>query len=103
PDMPEVARALALSERSLRRRLAEEGWSFAAVLLEFRQLLARQLLVDSALPIKQVAEKAGFTSCAAFFRAFKRWTGESPAAFRSARARRARGLVADGSDACEVC
>jgi AraC-like DNA-binding protein len=88
PDLREAARALALSERSLRRRLAEEGWSYTAIVHEARQHLARQLLADSLRPIHQIAADVGFNSSAAFFRAFKRWTGESPAAYRSARSGR---------------
>jgi AraC-like DNA-binding protein len=89
PDVREAARGLALSERSLRRKLAEEGWSYSAIVYEARQRLARQLLSDALRPIRQVASDVGFSSSAAFFRAFKRWTGESPAAYRSARMARA--------------
>jgi AraC-like DNA-binding protein len=102
PEMPEAARALALSERSLRRRLAEEGWTYAAALLEMRRLLARRLLVESTRSIRQVASDVGFTSSAAFFRAFKRWTGESPGAYRRMRMPRASSGHAEGSRACEA-
>ncbi len=87
PEMREAARSMGLSERSLRRRLAEEGWSYSAILQESQLLLARQLLSDPTRSIKQVGFDVGFTSTAAFHRAFKRWTGESPAAFRSAGTR----------------
>jgi AraC-like DNA-binding protein len=87
PEMRETARAVALSERSLRRRLAEEGWSYSAILQESQLLLAQQRLADPACSIQQVASYVGFTSTAAFHRAFKRWTGESPAVFRSAGTR----------------
>lgn len=83
PQMPEAARALALSERSLRRRLHEEGISYSAILQESQLLLAQQLLADPTLSIQQIGADVGFTSTTAFHRAFKRWTGESPAAFRS--------------------
>lgn len=83
PQMPEAARALALSERSLRRRLSEEGWSYSAILQESQLLLAQQLLGDPTLSIQQIGSDVGFASVAAFHRAFKRWTGESPAAFRT--------------------
>jgi AraC-like DNA-binding protein len=85
PQMREAARALALSERSLRRRLGEEGWSYSAVLQENQLLLAQQLLGDPTRSIQQIGSDVGFTSTTAFHRAFKRWTGESPAVFRSSR------------------
>jgi AraC-like DNA-binding protein len=103
PDMREAARALALSERSLRCRLAEEGCSYATILCEQRQQRAQQLLAASARPIRQIAADVGFTSCAAFFRAFKRWTGESPAAYRRARIRLASSALADAQRASEAC
>ena len=87
PEMREAARAIALSERSLRRRLAEEGWSYSAILQESQLLLAQQRLADPERSIQQVASDVGFTSTAAFHRAFKRWTGVSPAVFRSAGVR----------------
>jgi AraC-like DNA-binding protein len=85
PEMREAARAMGLSERSLRRRLAEESWSYSAILLESQQRLAQQLLIDPTRSIKQIGRDVGFTNDASFFRAFKRWTGESPARYRSAR------------------
>lgn len=84
PEMGEAARAMALSERSLRRRLAEEGLTYSAILQESQLLLARQLLGDPTRSIQQVAFEVGFSSATAFHRAFKRWTGESPAVSRSA-------------------
>jgi AraC-like DNA-binding protein len=83
--MREVARSMGLSERSLRRRLAEEGWSYSTILQENQLLLAQRLLTDPTRSIQQVGHDVGFTSTAAFHGAFKRWTGESPAIFRSAK------------------
>ena len=85
PSQKAAARAMALSERSLRRRLAEEGFSYSVILDETRQRLAEALLVDRRRSIKQVASEVGFHSGAAFARAFERWTGERPAAYRDAR------------------
>jgi AraC-like DNA-binding protein len=85
PQMREAVRALGLSERSLRRRLSEEGLSYSTILQENQLLLAQQLLGDPTRSIQQVGADVGFTSTTAFHRAFKRWTGESPAAFRSSR------------------
>jgi AraC-like DNA-binding protein len=81
--MREAVRALGLSERSLRRRLSEEGWSYSTILQENQLLLAQQLLADPSRSIQQIGADVGFTSTTAFHRAFKRWTGESPAAFRA--------------------
>jgi AraC-like DNA-binding protein len=83
PQMREAARALGLSERSLRRRLSEERWSYSTILQENQLLLAQQLLADPTRSIQQIGADVGFTSTTAFHRAFKRWTGESPAAFRT--------------------
>jgi AraC-like DNA-binding protein len=85
PDMPETARALDLSVRSLRRRLVEEGASYSQIVEQAQQVAAQQLLADPARPIKQVSYEVGFGSTPSFVRAFKRWTGESPSAFRSAK------------------
>jgi AraC-like DNA-binding protein len=52
---------------------------------EAQQVSARQLLADPARTVKQVGYEVGFASTAAFVRAFKRWTGETPSTFRSAR------------------
>jgi AraC-like DNA-binding protein len=102
PEMPEAARALSLSERSLRRRLAEEGWSYSAILQESQLLLARQLLADPSRPIKEVGGEVGFASTAAFHRAFKRWTGDSPAAFRSAQLQGAATAQAGGDSTADA-
>jgi AraC-like DNA-binding protein len=103
PDAREAARALAISERSLRRRLAEESWSYSALLDEMRQRLAGQLLAGPSRSIKQIAAEVGFTNGTAFFRAFKRWTGESPAAYRRARRSLALRAVADPNLARAAC
>ncbi len=85
PDMPEAARAMGLSVRSLRRRLADEGWSYTRIVEEAQHDMARVLLQDPSRSIKQVGFDVGFTTAAAFDRAFKRWTGDSPTAFRNAQ------------------
>jgi AraC-like DNA-binding protein len=86
PGARELARALGLSERSLRRRLAEEGESYSSILQETRKLLARQLVADPARSIREIGRDVGFKSGPAFQRAFKRWTGETPGVFRVAKA-----------------
>ncbi len=86
PCARDLARSLGLSERSLRRRLAEEGESYSSILQETRRLLARQLIGDPTRSIREIGRDVGFKSGPAFQRAFKRWTGETPGVFRVAKA-----------------
>lgn len=80
--MEEVARRLGLSERSLRRRLREEGSSYAEVVEAAVAAVARRRLRDERATIKAVADELGFSEVSAFHRAFKRWTGMTPQQFR---------------------
>jgi AraC-like DNA-binding protein len=82
-DMATVARALGLSARSLRRRLAEEGTSFREVMDAALGTLAKRLVADKDRPIEAAAYAMGFAHPSAFHRAFKRWTGATPAATRA--------------------
>lgn len=86
-DMQTIARALGLSSRSLRRRLAEEGTSFREVTDAALGTLAKRLVADKDLPIEAAASAMGYSHSSAFHRAFKRWTGATPAASRSSRQR----------------
>lgn len=79
----EVARALGMSQRTLSRRLAEEGATFAAVFDDLRSDLARHYLQNPALSISQIAWLLGFQEVSAFTHAFKRWTGQTPTRMRS--------------------
>ncbi len=87
PSKSQVARRLGMSERTLHRRLADHGESFQAVATRARQDAAESLLRSGDHNLADVAFLTGFSDQSAFTRAFKRWTGETPAAFRS-RARR---------------
>ncbi len=80
--MEQVAKSLALSERSLRRRLRDEGASYATVVEDAIADVARQLLRDGGISIQRVADQLGFSEASAFHRAFKRWTGMTPQQFR---------------------
>lgn len=82
PSAAEVARALATSERSLHRRLAEEGTTFGAILEESRASLAKRYLADPHLAIDEIAFLLGYSEASTFQRAFRRWTGVAPGAFR---------------------
>ena len=84
PGIEQVARALALSARTLQRRLAEEESTFAGLLDDERRQLARALLADARLSLAEVASRLGYSEPRAFQRAFKRWTGTTPGQFRRA-------------------
>ncbi|MGQ4880549.1 AraC family transcriptional regulator ligand-binding domain-containing protein [Billgrantia sp. LNSP4103-1] len=84
-SVEDVARALHMSVRTLARRLAAEGTHFQAVKDEFRRDFAVQALTRSERPLPVIADELGFRDLACFSRAFKAWTGNSPAAYRRAR------------------
>ncbi len=90
PGCPRAAAALGMQRRTLERRLAGEGTSFGALLDEVRFRLAAAWLPEVA--IADVAERLAYSEVRAFDRAFRRWSGETPAAFRAhlAAARRRR-------------
>lgn len=77
--MTEVAAALAMTERTLRRRLAAEGVGYQELLDEVRASLALALLDGRAtMPVADVAARLGYAESASFIRAFRRWTGRTP-------------------------
>lgn len=78
----EAARQLALSERTLHRRLAEEGTRFSEMVDEARYRRARELLADRRMTIESIAFAVGFAEPSSFSRAFKRWSGMGAAQFR---------------------
>jgi AraC-like DNA-binding protein len=86
PDALHSAHSLAaqlhVSARTLHRQLKEEGASLQALKDEARRHRAVELLHRSDRPIKQVAQAAGFGNEKSFIRAFRGWTGQSPADFR---------------------
>jgi len=82
PQMTDVATALHLSERTLRRQLAEEGTSFSALHDRVRTERALELLQDAEVTIASVGSQIGFNDVREFRRAFKRWTGHTPSETR---------------------
>jgi AraC-like DNA-binding protein len=85
PDRSSVAKRLALSDRSLQRRLREEGTSFRSVLDECRRDLAGEQLQSQNTPIAEVAYLAGFSEVSSFTRAVHRWYGCTPRQLRRDR------------------
>jgi AraC-like DNA-binding protein len=82
PDRVTIAAQLGMSERSLQRRLQQEGTSFQALLDRTRHYLARELLRNTSLPLGDVAVRLGFAEPSAFYRAFRKWEGCTPGQYR---------------------
>jgi AraC-like DNA-binding protein len=82
PDLEEVAARLKLPTWTLRRKLAEEGTRFRAILNDTRRDLAMTYIRDTELAFGEIAYLLGFASAEAFQRAFKRWNGQTPGEFR---------------------
>ena len=86
PEVIHSARTLAdelhVSTRTLHRQLKEEGATLQSLKDEMRQRKAVELLNRTDRPIKQVAQAAGFAGEKSFIRAFRGWTGHSPAEYR---------------------
>lgn len=80
--LPDLAQALTMSERTLQRRLKEEGLSYRTLVDEVRETLALELLRCPDHTLQGIAHKLGYNHLASFNRAFKRWTGRSPGEFR---------------------
>lgn len=77
-----TAKALAITPRTLQRRLEGQGTSFGAVVDEVRYAVARAQLMKREVAIAEIAFLLGYADQAAFTRAFKRWSGTTPAAWR---------------------
>ncbi|RBP03279.1 AraC family transcriptional regulator [Roseiarcus fermentans] len=86
PTVEIVSQALAVSPRTLSRRLAEEGTTFPELLTNLRRSLALQYIQEPGLSIDQIALLLGYSEVASFSHAFRRWFGHSPSAARRAPA-----------------
>jgi AraC-like DNA-binding protein len=84
PNATAAARKLHMSRRTLQRLLQAEGTSFTDLVDRLRQDLAMRYLREPAIAIAEVAFLLGFSEASAFHRAFKRWQGTTPAAYRVA-------------------
>lgn len=85
PKMADIARRMGLSARSFHRRLAEQGLSFQTLTEETRREIATAMLQDERYALSEIAFLTGYSEQSAFNRAFKRWTGVTPAAYRKSR------------------
>ncbi len=82
PDLEEVAARLKLPTWTLRRKLADEGTQFRAILNDTRRDLAMTYIRDTELAFGEIAYLLGFASAQAFQRAFRRWNNQTPGEFR---------------------
>lgn len=83
PSLPQLAARLKLSERTLQRRLRQQSLTLHALLDDVRFTLAQRHLRESRESIAEISFLLGFSEVRAFHRAFKRWTGVTPGAFRA--------------------
>lgn len=79
-----MARLLGTSERTLQRRLAEAGKTFSQLVEDFQHEEALRLLSNSKASLAQIGLSLGYSEQTSFTRAFKRWTGITPSAWRKA-------------------
>jgi AraC-like DNA-binding protein len=94
-DLDDVAQELKIAPRRLRFELARAGTSFSQVLADFRFQLAKRLLAKTDEAIENIVYLTGFSEPSTFYRAFKRWSGQTPVQYReSRRARRAMAKAA---------
>lgn len=83
PEIAAVARDLGMSERTLQRRITDEGGSFRALVQQARQELGRKLLSEPDADVAEVACILGFQDTTSFYRAFRTWEGSTPQAWRT--------------------
>ncbi len=82
PGIEQVGEQMGMSSRTLTRRLSENGVTFRDLIKQTQEDIARDLLLKTPQTVGEIAFQAGFSEQSAFSRAFKRWTGQSPAEFR---------------------
>jgi AraC-like DNA-binding protein len=85
PGITDIAADLAMSPRTLQRRLADAGCTFQDLVEKARHELSTNLLADTHYSLAEVAFLTGFSEQSAFSRAFKRWSGMTPGSYRAHR------------------
>jgi len=83
PEIAAVARELGLSDRTLQRRIIDDGATFRRLLLEARQELAREYLNRPEIEVTEVAFLLGYEDSNSFYRAFRAWEGTTPSQLRA--------------------
>lgn len=82
PRRAEAAEALGISERTLARRLRDQGQTFDNLLDEVRRHRSLKAVAETTAPLPEIAESLGFAEVSTFYRAFRRWTGLPPVRWR---------------------
>ena len=82
PKLLEVAEALGMSDRTLQRRITEEGTSFRALMAHARQELSEKLLSDPSVSVDEIAILLGYRDTSSFYRGFKQIQGTTPVGWR---------------------
>jgi AraC-like DNA-binding protein len=83
PAMEEVAKALCMSSRTLKRKLRFLGLNFRQMIDDARKREVLRDVLNTAMTIDEIAERRGYSDAANLTRAFRRWTGESPSRYRA--------------------
>lgn len=86
PGLDRLAAQCCIAPRTLKRRLSSRGLGYQDLLDQLRATHALRLLAQPELTVERIAEQVGYSSAANFYRAFRRWTGSSPGAFRESMA-----------------
>jgi AraC-like DNA-binding protein len=87
PELADIAYELGMSERTLQRRITEQGTTFRDLIMEARQELGRTLLSDPSTDIDEVACLLGYQDTSSFYRAFREWEGVTPNQWRERNGR----------------
>jgi len=85
PSIAQLGEHMGMSNRTLSRRLSENGITFRDLIQKTQEEVSKDLLKNSARSVSEIAFLTGFSEQSAFNRAFKRWTGMSPAQFRKTK------------------
>jgi AraC-like DNA-binding protein len=79
----DMAHSFTMHRRTLSRRLKDGGMNYRGITNEIRFEIARQLLEDTTVPLGEIAAALGYSEASAFTRAFRRWSGRTPTAWRA--------------------
>lgn len=81
-DARSVAKALNMSVRTLYRKLDSEGTNFKSLVDRLRSSVAIEYLTNTTIPVEEIATRCGYQDVSNFRKAFRRWTGAAPSAYR---------------------